>query len=278
MALAVNFDLPPDRALEFFRSKGLAPSFAWQDMLHDEHDRAFTIAKMLDLDLLSDVKGYVDRAIAEGWTLARFIEELKPELVRRGWWGEALMRDPQSGELREVRLGSPRRLRVIYDTNLRTAYTAGHWARIRETANVAPYVMYSAVLDARTRPQHRAWHGLVLRHDDAWWLAHTPPNGWGCRCGVIQLSARDLARLGRTGPDAAPPTATRDWTNPRTGEIVPVPLGVDPGFGYAPGATFRSRAELAVQLAREKARAAPEELRAAFLEWLDAAIARRRAA
>ena len=41
---------------------------------------------------------------------------------------------------------------------------------------------YVAVLDARTRPEHRAWHGLILPIDHPLWDTHYPPNGWGCRC------------------------------------------------------------------------------------------------
>lgn len=274
MPLAVNFALTPAKAVAFFRPKGLQTSFAWQDMLHEEHDRAFTVAKMLDLDLLSDVGGAVDRAIAEGWTRQKFIDELKPDLMRRGWWGRADMADPVTGEVREVQLGSVRRLNTIYDTNLRTAYSAGHSARIEENAKSAPYVMYSAVLDGRTRPQHRAWNGKILRWDDPWWQTHTPPNGWNCRCSRIQLSDRDLKRLGKDGPDEAPPSPLREWTNPRTGEVMEVPVGVDPGWGYQPGA---SRVAEIDTLARDKAQGAPPALRAAFLEWLDATIARRRA-
>lgn len=262
MALAVRFDLAPERALEFFREKGLKTSFAWQDMLHEEHDRAFTVAKMMDLDLLSDVKAHVDRAIAEGRTFREFAQELKPELVRRGWWGKAEMIDPQTGEKKLVQLGSPRRLRTIFDTNLRTAYAAGHWARIQEYARSAPYLMYTAVLDARTRPQHRAWHGTVLPVDHEWWRTHTPPNGWNCRCTVIQLSARDLLKLGKSGPDDPPPSPTREWTNPRTGEVLEVPVGVDPGWGYAPG---RSRVGALLDVVRTKAEAAPPELAAPII-------------
>ena len=266
MALAVSFSLAPEKAVGFFRAKGLSASFAWQDMLHDEHDRAFTVAKMLDLDLLSDVQATVDRAISEGWTRQRFRDELTPELMRRGWWGRAEMRDPATGEIRDVQLGSVRRLNTIYDTNLRTAYAAGHSERIRANAATAPYVMYSAVLDARTRAQHRAWNGKVLRWDDPWWKTHTPPNGWNCRCTRVQLSERDLARLGKKGPDKAPPSTDRDWTNPRTGEVVRVPVGVDPGFGYDPGAS--TRVAEAHTLLREKAAGAPDDLRRAALEWL----------
>lgn len=272
--IAVNFNLAPTQAVAFFRNKGLQDTFAWQDMLHWMHDNAFTVAKMMDLDLLADVKGYVDRAIAEGWTRQRFIDELRPLLARRGWWGRAEMADPVTGEIREVQLGSVRRLGIIYDTNLRTAYAAGKWERIRQNAEISPYVMYTAVLDNRTRPMHRAWDRTVLRWDDPWWATHSPPNGWNCRCNVIQLGERDLARFGKSGPDIAPSDGTYEWTNPRTDEVIQVPVGVDPGWGYAPGASVR--AAKARELARDKAAAAPAELRAAFLDWLDAQIARRR--
>lgn len=263
MAIAAAFNLAPEKAVEFFRGKGLAASFAWQDMLHEEHDRAFTIAKLLDLDLLSDMKRYVDLAISEGWTRAQFVERLIPELIVRGWWGRSEMVDPVSGEAVEVQLGSARRLKTIYDTNLRTSYAAGHWERIETNKRTAPYVMYSAVLDGRTREAHRAWNGRVLRADDPWWKTHTPPNGWNCRCTVIQLSERDLERMGRDGPDESPPVETREWINPRSGEVLQVPLGVDPGWGYAPG---ESRRSAALDLAREKLAAADPVFQAAGIK------------
>lgn len=266
----VNFKLAPAQAVEFFRRKGLQDAFAWQDMLHEEHDHAFTVAKMMDLDLLSDVKGYVDKAISEGWTRQRFIDELKPELMRRGWWGKKEMLDPLTGETREVQLGSVRRLRTIYDVNLRTAYAAGKWDRIRQNAAIAPYVMYTAVLDARTRPAHRAWNHIILRWDDPWWQTHTPPNGWNCRCSVIQMDKRDLARYGKTGPDVAPDDGTYEWINPRTAQVIQVPNGIDPGWGYQPGASFAADQMRTIELAREKTQNAPVEFRKAMIEWLEA--------
>ncbi len=152
MAIAARFDLAPEKAVEFFLGKKeLQETFDWRDMLHQHHDRAFTIAKMMDLSLLGEVKQTVDRAITEGWAFERFRTELTPLLISRGWWGRQEMTDPETGETREVQLGSARRLRVIYDTNLRTSYAAGHWSRIDTNADTAPYVMYSAVLDDRTR-------------------------------------------------------------------------------------------------------------------------------
>lgn len=235
MTLAINFKLAPEKALKFFRAKGLKTSFAWQDMWQQEHDAAFTVAKMMDVDLLRDVRAAVDKAITEGTTLQQFSQELKPRLLEAGWWGKAEMADPETGEVNLVQLGSPRRLRTIFRVNMQSAYAAGEWAQIQETKTEAPYLMYDAVDDGRTRPQHRAWDGTVLPVDDPWWKTHRPPNGWNCRCGVIQLSADQVKAMGLAVADKAPVSPTREYTNPRTGEISRVPLGIDPGWAYNPG-------------------------------------------
>ena len=117
----------------------------------------------------TDIRGAVDRAIAEGATLGGFQDELEPLLARRGWWGRAPMLDPVTGETRIVQLGSPHRLRTIFETNLRTSYAAGRWERIQRVAEHLPYLRYVAVLDGRTREEHAAWHGTVaLASDDFW--------------------------------------------------------------------------------------------------------------
>ncbi|MBI5058956.1 minor capsid protein [candidate division KSB1 bacterium] len=231
-----SFSLPPEEALKFFRAKGLKTSFAWQDMVHEEHSRAFTVAKMMDMDMLADVRAVVDAALAEGWSFYKFKENLVPYLADKGWWGVKDMLDPLTGEIKTVQLGSPRRLKTIFDTNMSTAYAAGKWTAIQQTAKSAPYLMYDAVNDGRTRPQHRAWDGTVLLVNDPWWDTHYPPNGWNCRCSVIQLDKRQLERLRKTGPSSVPDSPTREWTNPRTGELLSVPAGIDPGWGYNPGA------------------------------------------
>lgn len=234
MTIAAGFDLPPAEAIHFFRSKGLRTSFAWQDVWQAEHNAAFTVAKMADVDLLADVQAAVARALEEGQTLAQFRAQLEPVLQKAGWWGVQEQLDPLTGKQRLVQLGSPRRLQTIFDTNLKTSYAAGHWDQIQETVETQPYLMYDAVGDQRTRPEHQAWDGLILRADDDWWLTHYCPNGFGCRCSVIQLGDRQLVRMGRT-VDQAPPIERREYVNKRTGEVMQVPKGIDPGWDYNPG-------------------------------------------
>jgi SPP1 gp7 family putative phage head morphogenesis protein len=254
MTIGFRFDLPPERALNFFRKKGLQTSFAWQDMMREEHDAAFTVAKMMDMDLLRDVRDAVDQAIAKGTSLEDFRAQMEPMLTERGWWGKKEMTDPLTGKTRLVQLGSPRRLETIYQTNLRAAYSAGHWSAILDNAEEAPFLMYDAVDDSRTRPEHAAWDGTVLPVNHEWWRVHYPPNGWKCRCSVIQLSRGQAQRLlKKDGPDRAPPTKTREWVNPRTGEVERVPVGIDPGWNYHPG---MDRLPALQQQFREKAKSA----------------------
>jgi len=287
MTLGVNFNLPPDKALQFFRSKGLQESFAWQDMRDAQHDQDFTVAKMMDLDLLAEVHAAVEKAMAEGSSFEEFKKGLKPLLIAKGWWGKQEVVDPLTGETVLAQLGSSRRLQTIFDVNMATSYAAGHWQGIVKNAKHSPYLLYNAVDDSRTRPQHRSWDGLVLRWDDPWWKTHFPPNGWRCRCTVIQLNDEDLQGMGKSGPDASPKIQYRDWTNPRTGEVERLPTGIDPGWDYHPG---RDKGEQLARQFMDKAGVAPANLGAAafrqvstnmlssleaeFGQWVDDVVAR----
>lgn len=226
--------LPPEAAVEFFRQKGFKIGFDHRDVWQQEHQAAFTVAKAMQLDLLVEIRDQVDAALADGTTFETFKAALKPNLVKRGWWGRAMMADPATGEVKEVQLGSTRRLKVIYDTNLRTAHAEGQWARIQESKATLPYLMYDHTPSAHERKEHAAWDGLVLLADDPWWQSHMPVKAWGCKCRVIQVGDRQIARQGlKVGQ--APPERYTDYTNKRTGETQRVPAGVDPEFNYPPG-------------------------------------------
>lgn len=266
MADVLPVSLPPAEAVEYFRRKGVEPEgFDWRDVYAEEHARVFTVAKAMQLDVLTDIHAAVEEAIAEGTTFEQFKRELTPTLQEKGWWGRKVMKDPKTGEEREVQLGSPRRLKIIYDTNLRAAHAAGKWEQIERTKARRPFLRYVAILDDRTRPVHRGWHGTVLSADDAWWGTHYPPNGWRCRCSVQQLSQRDLDRYGYELSPEAPPSPTREWINPRTGEVRQVPMGIDPGFDYHVGKANLAHAHVVLAGKIEQSAATTPELARAAL-------------
>lgn len=140
--------------------------------------------------------------MAKGESYQQFMDKLKPTLQSKGWWGKAI--DKETGEIttyhpgssRPVELGSPRRLKLIYEQNVQTAFMAGRYQEMKAAAATHPYWQYVAMLDNRTRPSHRAMHGRVFRHDDAVWAVASPPNGWRCRCRVKPLTAAAVQRLG----------------------------------------------------------------------------------
>jgi SPP1 gp7 family putative phage head morphogenesis protein len=226
--------LDPAEAIAWFRAKGFQIAFDWRDVWQEEHAKAFTVAKAMSRDLLEDIRAAVDQALAEGQTLQQFAKELRPKLQARGWWGKALMEDPATGETKVVQLGSPARLRTIYETNLRTSYAAGKWQRIERTKKTLPFLRYVSVMDGRERPEHHDWHGTVLPVDHPWWDTHNPPCGWGCRCDTQSLSQRMLDRRGWTVQEP-PRFPERDYINKRTGEITKVERGIDPGWSYNVG-------------------------------------------
>ena len=231
---------PPKEALRFFRAKKLRPGFDYRDVWRAEHATAFTVAKAMEADVLTDIRQGLDQALAEGKTFRQFQAELTPRLQEAGWWGRKEVVDPVTGKRVSAQLGSPRRLRTIYRANMRTARGAGQWERARRTVKARPYAVYRLGPSSEHRPEHVAWEGKVLPLSDPWWRTHWPPNGWGCRCWVRTLPEREARRLG--GPHRAPAIRTREWTNRRTGEIERVPEGIDPGWDTNPGRVGRLKA------------------------------------
>ena len=225
--MAVSYgSLPFDEQIRFFRDKLSLPSQDWTQLWQQGHDHGFVVAGAERDELLADLRGAVDKAISDGTTLQTFRKDFADIVAKHGW---------------AYKGGVNWRSRVIYDTNLRTSYAAGRYTQLQAVKATRPYWRYvHAEGELAPRPQHVAWDGLVIHADDPWWRTHYPPNGWGCKCRVEALSDRDLQRLGKSGPDQAPPIQWRDVTVGKRGahpRSVRVPEGIDPGFAYAPGAT-----------------------------------------
>ncbi len=178
-------------AIEFFRQKVNLPTQTWRDLWQAAHARAFVVAGAMKADLLADLRAAVDGAIAGGESFDVFRKRFRDIVARHGW--------VHTG-------GEAWRARVIWHTNMRTAFAAGRYRQMVAPEVVAhmPYWLYDHTTLLHPREQHKAWDNLVLRFDDPWWETHYPPNGWGCNCRVRPLSARQLRKLGKDGPDAAP--------------------------------------------------------------------------
>ncbi|MBS0212318.1 MAG: hypothetical protein JSR26_03940 [Proteobacteria bacterium] len=241
MASAGYGSLPFAEQIAFFRRKFNLPTETWTDILHEAHDHAFVVAGANRMDLLADFREAIDAAIANGETLEQFRTRFDRIVAQYGW---------------DYNGGRNWRSRVIYETNMRQSYNAGRYAQLQELKKVRPFWRYKhADGEKYPRPLHLAWNNLVLSADDPWWDTHFPANGWGCKCYVEALNERDLKRMGKDGPDQAPPldmqTVTIGQRGP-TPRTIDTPAGVDPGFGYTPGrdAWFKQQAEAALNEAK----------------------------
>lgn len=250
---------PPPEASRYLKNKGYLPAFSWRDVEPEEHAVSFTVAKAMRMDVLSSIRGAVQKALDEGETLETFRKNLTPELQRLGWWGSSLAVDPATGEEKLVRTGSPRRLKTIYNANLRSARAAGQWDRIQRTKEALPYLTYRLGPSERHRPAHVAREGITLPVDHPFWETWYPPNGWGCKCWVRQVSRTEAEELGISDDADA---ETYEHRNPRTGEVRERVKGIDVGWERNPG---RLRQEAMDKLLEGKIAEAPEPVARAAL-------------
>lgn len=202
--VAFKIGQTPEQAVEFLRQKKmLAAKVFTKDLKESALARATTIARLTSAEMTKDIYQSLETAMREGKPLHQWKKELVGEFERKGWLAGhdkkiskgidgKLLADPKTGEY----FGTPRRLNTIYRVNMQAAYSAARYQRLRDNVDNRPYWQYSAVGDARTRPAHLALSGKIYRYDDPFWTTFYPPNGFNCRCTVIALSDRDLARRG----------------------------------------------------------------------------------
>lgn len=217
------FSLDPIEAINFLRDKVDVPTSMWTDLWQQEHSASFTVAGATSKALVKDFHDAINRAIADGTTLEDFRKDFDRIVEDYGW---------------DYNGGRNWRSRIIFDTNMSTAYAAGRWQQIQQVKAQRPYLRY-VHLEGQLHPrkEHENWHNTVLPVDDEWWLTHYPPNGWNCHCTVQSLNERDLDRYGLTVSPQAPPVQMVEKvimtsSGPR---VVLVPAGIDPGFAYRPG-------------------------------------------
>jgi hypothetical protein len=263
-------DFIPKAALDYIKNKNLKAGFSYKDVWNEEHATAFTVAKAMQIDVLSDLHNAVAQAIENGQSFDTFKKNISPTLQQKGWWGRKDMADPITGKTVNAQLGSDRRLKTIYRVNMRSAYEKGQYDRTKES-DLHPYLMDRIGPSVNHRPEHEAWDGLILPKDDPFWDSHLPPNGWGCKCytrAVTEARKQKYEKEGISIPRSAdgsgggtlriktksPPVEFRSFFNERTGVLERIPKGISPGFNWNQGNVGRSitALESLVQKIREK--------------------------
>lgn len=77
-------------------------------------------------------------------------------------------------------------LRAEYNFAQASAGMAEKWERFAEDGD--DYLLqYRTANDGKVRPEHAGLHGITLPAEDSFWDEYFPPNGWNCRCTVVQV-------------------------------------------------------------------------------------------
>lgn len=65
------------------------------------------------------------------------------------------------------------------------------WLDIEKNKDIFPALKYVTIGDERVRADHSILDGIVRPVDDPFWRTYYPPNDWGCRCTVEQMTAEE---------------------------------------------------------------------------------------
>lgn len=161
-------------------------------------------------------QAFVISRLSTARAIRRVQENMAEHLKRGGGFGEwrdqmdemfaSLGMEPQNSYY----------LENVYRTNVSSAYNAARWEQAQASSGLIALLEYHAILDARTRPNHRAMDGTKAPPDAQIWIEWYPPNGYRCRCRVVSITKYAAQRYGLKA------------------DIVYPDVKPDPGFEYNP--------------------------------------------
>lgn len=193
------FKLPPAEAVAFFESKGYKITWDWRSMSSEFHKKAFTVAKVMQADLLQYFRDGIDSAIKNGDTFETFKKNVTPRLEESGWVGKKEVTNPDTGVKTKVDISAPSKLKTIFNTNLQSSYMTGRYEQMKETTSSHPYGLYWNL-----NPKSeicKAVKGKVVRIDDP--NVRIPPMHYNCKTTIDPISEREARRSGYIVTDAS---------------------------------------------------------------------------
>lgn len=144
----ISFDLIPQSALDYLREKSL------------------TIAGVESQDLLDTVQQKLVDAVESGVTFSDWQSEIDQLFDSYG-----------------ITPMSNMHAQTVFRTNIFSSYAIGQLDQVNDMSDRFPMWKYSAIMDARTRPEHAALNGTFYNVGEG----PLPPIDYNCRCTAIYL-------------------------------------------------------------------------------------------
>ncbi|MCK0201138.1 phage minor head protein [Ornithobacterium rhinotracheale] len=81
-------------------------------------------------------------------------------------------------------------LQAEWQTAKQAGYHAANWDEYQNNKDLYLNLKYKTQGDNRVREPHRLLNGIIAPLDSDFWKTHYPPNGWRCRCYVVQTAEK----------------------------------------------------------------------------------------
>ena len=196
------------RLLDHEKQKRLGERFAsMMRALWEQKGATLSVNIVTDPRAVDFIDAHAD-ALSSSFTQVQMSERMRARLERSTWifsgmkaireMGEAFPslldengeRKPFERFLNDVRkvdeTYNQHYLRAEYEFAAASAQMAAKWERFAEDGD-RYNLQYRTAGDDRVRPEHAALDGITLPPSDSFWESYFPPNGWRCRCDVVQV-------------------------------------------------------------------------------------------
>lgn len=152
------------------RRVGTLPDVFYQEIPEDLRGIAFTISGIERMSTIESVLESLNKAFEGNMTFEEWQENFNVD-------GIAALSDA--------------RKETVYRTFMTTEYNRGRVEVGVDETNDLDWLLYQAILDDRTRPNHAANDGITRPVDDEFWETNLPPLGFNCRCFVLNVGKQD---------------------------------------------------------------------------------------
>jgi hypothetical protein len=173
--------LPFTEAITFFRDRLTIPVEDYKQLSDRYFNYGFAIAGITQGEILDSTRFLLDQALITGSGEETFIKQFVRLIGRKGW--------QPSGS----------RMRVIFDTNIRSAYGRGRETQMSVPSTLAkrPLWLIRGGDSVEPRPHHLVLNNKAIPAADPFWkVAGSPPWGFFCRHKIFAISEDFAKRRG----------------------------------------------------------------------------------
>ena len=172
--------IPFEEAIKFFKGRIPLTEAEFYALEAKLRFRAFTVARLAELDAIERVKKLLVEYLEKGLTFPEFWEKGgRDKLLKQAGWHKS----------------NPWYWETVVRTGAQSAYNAGRLHQIKKDAGIE-YLEYVGIRDRRQTEICRRRTGAIRPKGDPWWKENWPPLHFNCRSTVRAVYRREIEGQG----------------------------------------------------------------------------------